>query len=167
MRTIYLVRHAKSSWDFPWLDDKDRPLNKRGKHDAPKMGKLLKEKGEEPDLMVSSPAKRAFSTAKRIAKELNYPVKNIMKSDLLYMADMEDFFTVIRDAGKNVYKLMMFSHNYGITYFANYVSDSDIDNIPTCGIARIDFEINSWKDIESKKGKLIYFEYPKKYSDGD
>lgn len=166
MRTLYLVRHAKSSWDFPALDDMNRPLNKRGKHDAPKMGRLLKEKGEQPDLLISSPAKRAFSTAKRIAKELGYPAKDIIKDKRLYMADVENFFSVISKAGKKVNKLMLFSHNYGITYFANYISGSNIDNIPTCGVVRIDLDLDSWKNIETQKGKLIYFEYPKKYPDG-
>jgi len=166
MRSLYLVRHAKSSWDFPELTDLKRPLNKRGKSDAPKMGKLLRKKDESPDLMISSPAKRAFGTARRIAKELGYPVKKIIKEESLYMADTEEFFSVIKDTPDKVDKLMLFAHNYGITYFANYISNSSIDNIPTCGLVRIDFDIDSWKDIEKHKGSLIYFEYPKKFTDG-
>jgi phosphohistidine phosphatase len=166
MRTLYLVRHAKSSWDFPNLSDQQRPLNKRGKKDAPKMGKLLKQRNEVPDLMISSPAKRAFSTAKRIAEELGYKIKDIEKNETLYMADTDEFYDVICEVPKNVNKLMLFSHNYGITYFANYITETNIENIPTCGIVRVDFEIDLWEDIENKKGKLIYFEYPKKYPDG-
>lgn len=163
MLSLYLIRHAKSSWDTPGLKDNERPLNKRGKIDAPKMGKILKNRGEFPDLIISSPAKRAYSTAKRIAKELKYNIDNILKDEKLYMADTEDFLSVIRNTKKNVYKLMILSHNYGITYFANYISGSDINNIPTCGIVRIDFEIDSWEQINTNKGKLVYFEYPKKY----
>ena len=166
MRSLYLVRHAKSSWDFPELSDDKRPLNKRGKKDAPLMGKLLKKNSEFPELMISSPAKRAFSTAKRIAQELGYKLKDIEKNDGLYMADTDEFYDVIRSVSKNIYKLMVFSHNYGITYFANHISDSNIDNIPTCGIVRIDFEIDSWKDIQNNKGNLVFFEYPKKYPNG-
>jgi len=166
MRSLYLVRHAKSSWDSPELSDHQRPLNKRGKKDAPKMGKLLRERNELPDLMISSTAKRAFSTAKRIAEELGYKIKDIEKNEMLYMADTNEYYNIIRKAPKKVYKLMLFSHNYGITYFANNISNSNIDNIPTCGVVRIDFEIDSWKDIENQKGNLIYFEYPKKYPDG-
>ncbi|MCI0448670.1 MAG: histidine phosphatase family protein [Chlorobi bacterium] len=165
MRTLYLVRHAKSSWNYPELSDIERPLNKRGKSDAPKMGRLLRKKDESPDLMVSSSAKRAFGTAKRIAKEIGYPVKKIVKDETLYMADTEEFFSVIKDTPDKASKLMLIAHNYGITYFANYISDSSIDNIPTCGIVRIDFKIDSWKDIEKNKGKMIYFEYPKKHKD--
>lgn len=162
MRTIYLVRHAKSSWAEPGLSDMERSLNKRGKHDAPKMGSLLYAKGERPQLLVSSPAKRAYSTAKRIAKELDYPAKDIIKDERLYMADVEDFYSVIKNTEENIERLMIFSHNYGITYFANLISGSNIDNIPTCGVVRVDFDTNSWKDVEEQKGKLIYFEYPKK-----
>jgi phosphohistidine phosphatase len=166
MRTLLLVRHAKSSWDDPALSDKERPLNKRGKDDAPKMGKLLKKRDFQPDLIVSSPAKRAYSTAKRIAKELDYRKNNIETDEALYMADTEDFISVIKNIDDNINNLMLFSHNYGITYFANFISGSEIDNIPTCGLVRIDFEMESWKQITETKGKLIYFEYPKKYPDG-
>lgn len=165
MRTLILVRHAKSSWDNPNLGDKERPLNHRGKSDAPKMGELLKNKGEKPDLLVSSPAKRAYSTAKRIAKELSYKKADIERNEALYMADLEDFFSVIRETPENVYNLMLFSHNYGITYFANNISGGNIDNIPTCGVVRVDFDINSWAEAENKKGKLVYFEYPKKHAE--
>ncbi|HJY64294.1 MAG TPA: histidine phosphatase family protein [Ignavibacteria bacterium] len=163
MKSLYLVRHAKSSWDDPGLSDLERPLNKRGKTDSPAMGKLLYKQNDIPELMISSNAKRAFSTAKRIAKELDYPVKKIIVNDKLYMADIDDFINVIHSRNEEIDKLMLFGHNYGITYFANYISDADIDNIPTCGIVRIDFDFNSWKEIENKKGKLIFFEYPKKH----
>src|SRR4030095_2808978 len=163
MRSLYLVRHAKSSWAHPELADRDRPLNDRGKTDALKMGRLLAERNDIPEHLVSSPAKRAYSTAKRIAGELGYNVKHIEKNDLLYLADADEFFKVISEIPKKIEKLMLFSHNYGITYFANYISGSNIENIPTCGIVRVDFEAGSWKDIEKQKGKLIYFEYPKKY----
>jgi len=163
MKILYLVRHAKSSWDEPGLADLERPLNKRGKNDAPAMGKKLYEQGEKPDLIITSPAKRAFSTARRIAKELDYSAKNIVKDETLYMADTDDFFKVIQSVPDSVKRLMLYAHNYGITYFANHISESQIDNIPTCGVVRIDFDVKSWKEIENKKGKMVFFEYPKKH----
>ena len=163
MKTLYLVRHAKSSWDDPGLGDLKRPLSKRGKRDAPFMGRLLNEQGELPGLIVSSPAKRAYGTARRIAKEINYPVKNIIKDEALYMADNDDFLKVIHSVPDSVERLMLFGHNYGITYFANYISGSSIGNIPTCGAVRIDFEAGLWKEINVNKGQLIFFEYPKKH----
>jgi phosphohistidine phosphatase len=82
---------------------------------------------------------------------------------MLYMADTDEFYEVIFSTPDSVDKLMLYGHNYGITYFANHISDSAIDNIPTCGIVRIDFDCDAWKDTENKKGKLIFFEYPKKH----
>jgi len=166
MKTLYLVRHAKSSWKNPELNDLDRPLNARGKTDAPKMGKLLKKLGEQPDLIISSPAKRAARTASKIAREIGYPVKKIVKEDKLYMAGHEDFFGVISKVKKSVGKLMIVSHNFGLTIFANFITGSDLVNIPTAGIVRIDFDINKWKEIKDTTGKLIFFEYPKKNNDG-
>lgn len=166
MKTLYLVRHAKSSWDCPDLEDTERPLNSRGKHDAPLMGKLLKKMKEEPDKIISGHAKRAFSTARRIAEEIGYPKKNIEEDERLYMAGSLDFVDVISGQKKNVNSIMLFSHNPGITSFANSISNANIENIPTCGIVKIDFDINKWNEISEAKGKMIYFEYPKKHYDG-
>lgn len=167
MKTLYLVRHAKSSWDYPDLKDSDRPLNKRGKRDAPFMAKLMRNNKEAPDIIVSSPAVRAYEIAKEIAKGADIDKKDIIKDERLYMADTDDFTDVIKET-KNKYKnLMLVGHNYGITYFANKISDADIDNIPTSGIVRIDFKADDWKEVAGQKGNMIFFEYPKKYSDGD
>jgi phosphohistidine phosphatase len=162
MKTLYLVRHAKSSWKNPGLKDLERPLNARGKNDAPKMGKLLKKLGEQPDLIISSPAKRALRTAAKIAKETGYPVKKIVKDEMLYLAGQDDFFAVISKMKKSVNRMMIVSHNFGLTIFANFLLGSDIINIPTAGIVRIDFDIKKWKEIKDARGKLIFFEYPKK-----
>ena len=165
MKTLYLMRHAKSSWDMPGLSDNERPLNNRGKKNAPFMGKLLKERNEIPDLIISSPAKRAYSTAKRIAAKVDYPGKKIFMEEKLYMADTDEFLSVISDTGQNINKLMLISHNSGITRFANFISGENLDNIPTAGITRIDFDMDSWKQINETKGRMIFFEYPKKYKD--
>ncbi|MBL8016029.1 MAG: histidine phosphatase family protein [Ignavibacteria bacterium] len=166
MKNLILVRHAKSSWDDAGLSDMERPLNKRGRHDAPMMGRILAEKGEKPDLIISSPAKRALSTAKRIADELGYDRSSIKINNSLYMADNDDFFSVIRDVKDKVSRLMIFSHNYGITDFANHITGESISNIPTCGIVKAELDMDSWTDILNTKGKLLYFEYPKKHTNG-
>lgn len=163
MRTLYLVRHGKSSWDEPSLGDQERPLAKRGKHDAPLMGKMLAKRKEIPQLMISSPAKRAFSTAKRMAKAMDYPVKKILTDETLYMGDSDDYYKVIRSAPDSADKIMLFTHNPGITHFANHISGSNINNVPTCGVVRVDLDINSWKEIDNSKGKLVFFDYPKKH----
>ena len=166
MKTLYLVRHAKSSWKNPELSDIERPLSSRGKENAPKMGMLLKKQGDIPELIISSHAKRAFDTARKIAKELDYPVRKIEKDERLYLADKEDFLEVLTEVKKSVDKVMLVSHNFGITLFANFISESDIINIPTAGIARIDFEIKKWKEALNTKGKLVFFISPKKDTNG-
>jgi phosphohistidine phosphatase len=160
-KTLYLVRHAKSSWKNPGLADSQRPLNKRGKRDAPLMGKTLMDRKEIPELLISSPAKRALSTAKQFAKEFNYPKEKINISDTLYMASSADFYNVIEKHDNSLKSIMLFSHNPGITDFANSISGSDIENIPTSGTVIIDFDTNSWKEIKKTKGDIIFFISPK------
>lgn len=163
---LFLCRHAKSSWSEPGLADKERPLNERGKNDAPLMGNILKNKQEFPDLIISSPAKRALKTAKIIAEKLDYKTKNIEINKNLYMAGINEFIDVISHINKDHKNVMLFSHNYGITDFANYISNSDIQNIPTCGIVKISFVIKNWQEIQNTKGNLQYFIYPKMFKNG-
>jgi phosphohistidine phosphatase len=162
-KTLYLVRHAKSNWKNKGLTDEERPLNKRGKHDAPLMGKLLGQRGEKPDLLISSSAKRALSTAKLFAHELGYAKENIVVLEELYMADVNDYLNIIQNINDKAVSIMLFSHNPGITYFVNFISGANIENIPTAGTAGIELNINSWIEAGKIKGKLIFFEYPKKY----
>ena len=162
MKVLILVRHAKSSWDDPDLADIDRPLNKRGKKDAPEMGQRLLRQGIMPDLMISSPAKRARSTAKKIAKQLGFPKEKIQLAGDIYEAGPENLLRLIRNIQENPGILMLFGHNPGITEFANDLTGIDIHNIPTCGIVSIEFDVDDWQQVESKKGKLVSFDYPKK-----
>ena len=115
MKTLVLVRHAKSSWSDPSLDDFDRPLNKRGERNAPEMGRRLGESGLQPDIFVSSPANRARSTAEIIAKELDYPADNIIYHGDLYHASPGDLLEAVRSLGDNIETAFLFGHNPGIT----------------------------------------------------
>jgi phosphohistidine phosphatase len=164
MKTLYVVRHAKSSWEDPHEADFDRPLNDRGKRDAPRMGKRLKEKEIHPDLMISSPAKRAWSTCKRIAEILDFPKAGIATNPLLYHAG-EDIILKVVQSVKPLHKtLMIFGHNPGLTDFVNAIMKDEstyIDNIPTCGVVALSFDVEGWAKIEWKKGKLLFFDYPK------
>jgi phosphohistidine phosphatase len=164
MKKLFIVRHAKSSWSDPNLDDFDRPLNKRGKKAGKEMGRRLAERNIHADALITSPAKRALATAKLIAKQISFSKKNIIKEPLFYEASNVDFLTVIKKMDDEVSTLMIFSHNPGLTALTNYLSGTDIYNIPTCGIAEIDFDINSWKEIGESKGQLVSFDYPKKIS---
>jgi phosphohistidine phosphatase len=166
MKTLYLVRHAKSSWDDISLGDFDRPLNERGKADAPRMGKRLKDKNIHPNVMISSGAKRAHATAKRIAEVLNFPKDAIKTDRTLYHAEPEQILEVIKAIADMNDSVMVFGHNPGLTDFVNqFGSDVEIDNIPTCGIVALRFQIDSWNKLSPKSGILLFFDYPKSRQD--
>ena len=165
-KELLLIRHAKSSWDKPFIRDRDRPLNKRGKRNIPVMGKRLSRNGWLPDLVVTSPAKRARKTARGICREFYYPKKNITVEEKLYTADVMDLYTVIRSCSDQVRRLVLVGHNFVITDFANDLASLHIENIPTCGLVAIRFPVSSWTQIEPGCGELLFFDYPKKESSG-
>ena len=162
MKTLYLVRHAKSSWKQPELTDFERPLNKRGKNDAPFMGKLLSEKGVNPELVISSPAKRAAVTAKIIASEINYPKEKIVFDENIYEATGRRLLEIISGTEEKYNSVMLLGHNPGLTVLHNNLSDHFIDNIPTCGVVALEFN-KSWEKIELNSAGFMFFEYPKKH----
>ena len=165
MKNLYLTRHAKSSWGNPGLADIDRPLNSRGKKAAPSMGKLIMDKGEKPELLISSPANRAFSTAKEFAKEMGCAETNIIVNRAIYGAGAQQLLNLVQDVDDLYNSIMLFGHNPTFTSFCNMLSGENILNIVTCGVVRIDFEFSSWKNIDFNSGRMIYYEYPKKYTD--
>jgi len=147
MKTLYLVRHAKSSWDDPALADKERPLDARGKRDAPKVGKRLAKAGAKPDLILSSPAQRALTTARIIARELDYKRKKIVVDDRLYAAEADVVLDVIQRLGKDAECVMLFGHNPELTELAHRLW-SKITRMPTCAVAEFTFDVNSWSRID-------------------
>src|SRR5690606_23560775 len=163
MKTLYLVRHAKSSWDNLSLADFDRPLNKRGERDAPEMGKRLALRNIKPQLMLSSPANRAYTTARKIAEALRIPEKSIKTDEALFHADAQEILKVIGRQDDAVESLMVFGHNPGFTDLVNFLKyDYNIDNLPTCGIVAFNIETTSWKNIKKGKAEQLFFDYPKK-----
>ena len=163
MKKLYIVRHAKSSWEESGVRDHDRKLNERGKHDAPIMGELFNELGYIPDIIYSSSAKRALTTAKTISRKIGFPIDDIVVTQEIYDAITSDLIKMINGVDDKHDSLMLFGHNPSFTVLSNLLSDKYIDNIPTCGASVIELNVNSWKDVESDCGKLIAFEYPKKY----
>lgn len=161
MKTLTLIRHAKSSWDDNSQSDFDRPLNDRGKHDAPVMGKRLAQQGIVPDVILSSPAKRAKKTAIIIAEKIGYDQDDIVFDDRLYLAGISELVYTILEHNNDSEHIMMFGHNPGMTEFSNFLAACDIVNVPTCGIVTIQFDMDSWETIESTKGNLVSFDYPK------
>ena len=161
MKTIILVRHAKSSWDDFSLKDEERPLTDRGKKNAPDMAKRLLKRKIPIDAILSSPAKRAKSTADFFAKEYDIPKKKIYLIPELYMASNEAFVKTIRNAPDKADSIALFSHNNGITQFANTLSETRIDHMPTCSVFAVKADIDSWDQFEPGKNEFYFFDYPK------
>ena len=162
MKTILLVRHAKSSWENFSLSDEERPLNERGKKNAPEMAHRLLKKKIKIDAFITSPAKRAKSTAEYFAKEYDIDKKKIIIVPELYMANNQAFIQTIRNAPPSANSIAIFSHNDGITNFANSLSNARIDNMPTCAVFAVTSEIIDWAQFEPGKNDFYFFEYPKK-----
>ena len=160
MKSILLIRHAKSSWDFD-VEDFDRPLNNRGSADAAEMAKRLIEKNIKIDAFISSPAKRALSTAGYFAKAYNEKDKNIITTSALYEPAPEVFYNEIDSLDDKLETVAFFSHNPGITDFVNQVSPSRIDDMPTCAIFALKADIKKWKDFSDCNKQFWFFDYPK------
>jgi len=160
MKRLYLVRHAKSSWSEPGLGDFDRPLNKRGKHDAPRMGEHLRSVRQvHPDYVVCSTAKRVRSTAKRLLKALEYAKERVVWDERIYSGHSDDVLGMIRCIDNEHREVMVIGHNPDMTELAHVLTGAHIANVPTCGVVCIDFDVDSWADV--CLGSLVFFEVPK------
>jgi len=162
MKTLYLARHAKSYWKDQSIPDFDRPLNNRGKRDAPFMGKVLNDKKIKPNLIISSPAKRTKKTAIEIAAKIGYPEKKILFNEDLYEASSNTIIKVLNKIDERYNSVMIFGHNPGLTVLNNQVSNNYIDNIPTCGIVALQLD-KKWSELNKNTCKFLFFEYPKLY----
>lgn len=166
MKTLILIRHAKSSWDDVNLPDFDRPLNKRGKEDAKKMAERLHKKIKKLDAIISSPAKRARKTAESFAEIFKISEEDIRFHPSLYHAAASDFFEVIEELSNKLDTVAVFSHNPGITYFSNnLITDINIDNVPTTGIFAVKIDISKWSDFKNAERQFLFFDYPKNIND--
>jgi phosphohistidine phosphatase len=161
MKTLFLIRHAKSSWDDTALPDKDRPLGDRGRRDAPKMGKQLAKRDVKPDLILSSPARRALTTAEIIAKKLNYKRKDIVVDDRLYAAAVHGLLNVIHGLGDKLERVVLFGHNPELAELAHRLS-GEITHMPTCAVAEFTFNAKSWSKIGKANLEKVTLDYPKK-----
>ena len=159
MKTLYLIRHAKSSWAFD-LADHDRPLGKRGRKDVLKMGSHLAQNHPRPEILISSTASRAFYTALYMCDQMKIDEGKIRLSKDLFHAGVYETISVIQGAPECT-TLAIFGHNPGFTSTANTLANTDIDNIPTCGVVGISFEVNKWSQISEGSGKQRFFYFPK------
>ncbi len=155
------MRHAKSSWKNKDLEDYQRPLNKRGKRDASFMGKVLKKRGVFFDIIISSSAKRAYQSAKRVAKEIEYD-KKILKDKKLYLISFEEFLDYIKNLDDKYTSVLIIGHNPGISKLFSYLTGKE-SKMPTAAIGALEFKGDSWRDIEEREIEALFFDYPKKF----
>jgi phosphohistidine phosphatase len=161
MKTIFLIRHAKSSWDNQLLKDHQRPLNKRGLSDAPIMGERLKKEYPPPEKIISSSAQRAKETAE-IIRGIWFPNKTIEFTDLLYDQPTSKILSIIQNNQKELNSIALIFHNPTVTHLGNLLGSLSISNIPTCGVLALSCPEKNWCSVEIGNCELINFDYPKK-----
>lgn len=158
MKQLILLRHAKSSWDYPHINDYDRPLNERGKRDAPKMAQWLSSQTIKADLIISSGAERAKNTAIAFQAIINIPLEI---DDNLYHAGRSKLLNIIKHTDNNVNSLILVSHNPGLNDLADYLLSGFPENIPTTGIVSLKLDIKKWSEVSPKNASLQFFQFPK------
>lgn len=163
MKTLYLIRHAKSSWSDPGVDDFERTLSSRGQKDAPVMGKILKNNLVKPDCIIASPARRTQETAEIIAEKIDFPLDRIISDVNIYEASTYDLLDIITKLDDKYSCVFLIGHNPALTILANLLTDTQIDNIPTTGVFVIGFDFSHWRKVTEKSGTFILFDYPKNY----
>ena len=146
MKTLLLVRHAKSSRDDPALSDRERPLNDRGQKDAPVMGQRLAKRHVKPDLVISSPAVRAVATAQAMAREIGYELRDIAIDERLYASTADALLAVVQSLDKKAACVMLFGHNPEMTELARCLS-GEISDMPTCAVAELRYDVKSWREV--------------------
>ena len=162
MKHLHITRHGKSSWDYEDISDIDRPLNNRGINNSYMMAKRLLDKEVIPDLLISSPATRALSTAVIFMRVMNLPSGILQINEDIYMGYIDELAEIISSLDNKYSNVMLFGHNPAFTTLANRFLTVSVDNIPTAGIVSMSFEINSWKDIDEAVPELEIFDYPKR-----
>jgi phosphohistidine phosphatase len=161
LKSLLLVRHAKSSWGNAELADFDRPLNDRGHRDAPAMAKRLAAKDVDIDLYVSSTAKRALQTAQHFVQTLKAQKDQLILAPALYHAEVQTIYDTIKSQPKHANTIAIFSHNPGITFMANSLGVANIDDMPTCAIFGVHAMCNAWADFDTAEKRYWLFDYPK------
>jgi phosphohistidine phosphatase len=165
VKTVYLLRHAKSSWSNPQLDDLERPLNKRGTRNATFMGERLGASEQIPDLLISSPALRARSTAELFSRACGFPPGEVVEHADLYFSGPGAIEDAIKDQDDEYQSLMLVTHNPDITTFVNSIASAPyIGNVPTSGLVKLVSDIYHWRDWSGADAQFEYFDYPKKFS---
>ena len=161
MKTLYIVRHAKSSWEYEGVKDIDRPLKKIGINDAYLISNVIQKKISSPDVFISSCANRALHTAMIFSYAFNYPLANLKISKSLYSFSDGYLIKTVKALDDGFDSAIIFSHDHGISDFVNKFGNKYLYHVPTCGVVGIKFENNHWKNIKS--GETFLIEFPKHY----
>lgn len=162
MKTLFINRHAKSSWKHDGLRDFDRPLNKRGHRDAPFMAQIFSEREKSVDAIVSSPANRAITTARQFAAAIGWLESRIQQHEAIYGASTTSLMDVISGFDNDWNRVIIFGHNPGFSYLVQELSGEYFE-MPTCGIAKITFDVDSWVEVVGSVGNLEYTDVPKNH----
>ncbi|MFV0247673.1 MAG: SixA phosphatase family protein [Tenacibaculum sp.] len=161
MKTLYIVRHAKSSWEYTGVKDIDRPLKERGINDAHLLSKILTEEIKKPDVFLSSSANRALHTAVIFCDNFDYPLSNLQIKSQLYNFSDGYLVKTVKALDDGFNSAIIFSHDHGINTFVNRFGNKTIAHVPTCGIIGIKFDERHWKNIKS--GVTFLKKFPKHY----
>lgn len=165
MKHLTLVRHAKSSWNHPELEDFHRPLNKRGRRNAPDMGERLGKREARPDRVLLSPAVRARETAELMLPPLKLAQEGVLLEESIYEASCHTLLGLIRSQPDGIEHLMLIGHNPGLTELWNLLGNEPVDNIPTCGVFSLTFaDLGAWRKLQPHAGETAFIDYPKKHS---
>jgi len=163
MKSLLLVRHAKSDWEDNTVKDFDRELSIRGRRTAPKMANHLKVDGFQPDLIISSPAQRAKSTTQFIVEQLELDESKLLFEQDIYEASVRVLLRIINDLPNNLNTIALVGHNPGLTYLTELITGEEIGNLPTFGVVKINFDFDEWEMVSQATGSLEYFIYPKMF----
>jgi len=163
-KQLIIVRHGKSSWKYESIADIDRHLKEKGIHDVYAMAERLKEEDIYPDLIISSEAPRALHTSLIFARTLEYPTSKIHLKEIFYHGSKQDVLNVIRNVPDDADSIMIFGHNPTFTDLANHFLPEGLDKLPTSGMAVIEFNSESWTEIEPEAVTKSWVDYPKKNS---
>jgi phosphohistidine phosphatase len=161
-KQLYIVRHAKSSWDYEDISDADRPLSIRGIKDAGIMAGRMKSRNAIPELLITSPACRALHTAVIFSRILKIPCSRILIAEKIYLGGIHEIINILENISEMTSSVMIFGHNPDFTALANHFLKHPVDNVPTAGLVTLNFTSGLWKDIRQLKPESEYFDFPKK-----
>jgi len=162
MKTLTLLRHAKSSWSDTSLADHERPLNRRGERDVPAMAVRIQDAGVRPSLIISSPAVRTWATAKTVARQISYPIEFLQREAELYLANLNSLLDIVAEQDVSFNSIMIVGHNPGLTEFANFLHPGLTRNLPTCGVVSFSIDAADWNLRREHELELAYYDYPKR-----